>query len=185
MAATSDAVQLESHRVVLRELSLDDVAEWQGFFADPRYLEFYAPEVGNPQFAKDLADLFVRTATANPRRDYTLAVVERLSSRLIGCCSLRTAGQKADCAEFGMGLSPDFWGRGLAAETAREMLRFGFETLHLGEISGQSVTANDRVANLVTKLGFVKLGEPAGALWMAARGWTHTLWALAKSTWVR
>jgi RimJ/RimL family protein N-acetyltransferase len=178
-------VQLESDRVILREFSLDDVAEWQGFFADPRYLEFYAPEVGDPKFAKDLVDLFVRTATAKPRRDYTLAVVERLSSRLIGCCSLRTAGQKAGCAEFGMGLSPEFWGRGFAAEAAREMLRFGFETLHLDEIRGQSVTANHRVANLVTKLGFVKLGEPDGAPWMVARGWTHTLWALTKSTWVR
>jgi ribosomal-protein-alanine N-acetyltransferase len=180
-----DPVQLEGSRITLREFLPDDIAELERHHADPRYLEFYAPEVSEPTFARTLVELFIRTAKVEPRYDYTLAIVERLSSPLIGSCSLRTAGQKPGYAEFGMGVAPDFWGRGLAAEAAREMLRFGFEALRLDEIRGVSVTANRRVGPLVTKLGFVKIGEHAGAPWMTARGWTHTVWLLTKATWVQ
>ncbi len=177
-------MELEGDRVTLREFCSDDVADLERYHGDPRYLEFYAPEVSEPAFPKMLVELFIRTAQTKPRHDYTLAIVERDSSQLIGCCSLRTAGQKAGYAEFGMEVSPNFWGRGLAAEAAREMIRFGFEALSLDEIRGVSVTANRRVERLVTRLGFVNLGEHDGAPWMTARGWTHTVWALTKATWV-
>ena len=178
-------MHLEGGRVTLREFRSDDVAELERFHKDPRYLEFYAPEVSEPTFAKTLVGLFIRTAKEEPRYDYTLAIVERVSSQLIGCCSLRTAGQQAGYAEFGMEVSPDFWGRGLAAAAAREMIRFGFDALRLDEIRGVSVTANHRVEPLVTKLGFVKIAEHGGAPWMTARGWTHTVWALTKATWAQ
>ncbi len=177
------AVQLESDRLTLREFSPDDIAGFEGYHADLRYLEFYGPQVTEPAFATTLVELFIRTAKAEPRLDYTLAIIERASTRLIGCCSLRTASQKAGYAELGIEVSPNSWGRGWAAEAAREMIRFGFEALRLGEIRGVSVTANRRVDRLVTKLGFVNLGEHEGASWMAARGWTHTTWALTKETW--
>ena len=183
LRATS--VQLESDRVTLREFSPGDVAALEQYHADLRYLEFYAPEVSERTFAKSLVELFIRTAEAEPRFDYTLAIVERASSRLIGCCSLRTANQKAGHAEFGMELSPDLWGRGLAAEAGREMLRFGFETLGLDEIRGVSVAANRRVDRLVNTLGFTKLEERAGAPWMVARGWSQTVWVLTKAAWAR
>jgi RimJ/RimL family protein N-acetyltransferase len=176
---------LESDRVTLREFCPDDVAGLERYHADLRYVEFYAPEVSERTFAKTLVELFIRTAKAEPRFDYTLAIVERASSRLIGCCSLRTADQKAGHAEFGMELSPDFWGRGLAAEAGREMLRFGFDTLGLDEIRGVSVTANRRVDRLVTTLGFMRLEEREGAPWMVARGWSHTVWVLTKATWAQ
>jgi RimJ/RimL family protein N-acetyltransferase len=178
-------VQLEADRVTLREFRLADVAECQKQHADPRFLEFYSEEVGDGAFVQTLVELFIRTAAAEPRFDYTLAVVERSTSRLIGSCSMRTAGQKKGRAEFGLGLWPDFWGRGLATEAARAMITFGFDELGLEEIRGVSVTPNHRVGRLVTKLGFVKVGERDGAPWMAARGWTHSVWALTQSAWAR
>jgi len=177
------AVQLEAHRVTLREFTLADIAVCQRQHADPRFLEFYSPEVGDPAFVKSLVELFIRTANTEPRFDYTLAVVERGTSQLIGSCSIRTAGQEQGHAEFGLGLWADVWGRGLATEAARAIIAFGFEKLGLEEIRGVSVSANDRVGRLVTKLKFVKTGERDGAAWMAARGWKHSVWTLTRSAW--
>jgi [ribosomal protein S5]-alanine N-acetyltransferase len=178
-------VRLDADRVTLREFCSDDIAELEAYHRDPRYFEFYEPEVSERTSAKTLLALFIRTAQAKPRYDYSLAIVEGVSSQLIGCCSLRTAGQASGGAEFGMEVRPDFWGRGLAAEAAREMIRFGFDALRLDEIRGISVTANHRVERLVTALGFVNLGEHEGAPWMAARGWTNTTWGLTKSKWTQ
>ena len=84
-------MQLEADRVLLRDFRGDDVTELQRYHADPDFLEFYAPDVATPEHAKQLVELFVRTARAQPRLDFSLAVVDRGSAQLIGCCSLRTA----------------------------------------------------------------------------------------------
>jgi [ribosomal protein S5]-alanine N-acetyltransferase len=177
-------VQLESDRVVLRDFCAEDVAAYQRYHADPQYLRYYAPKVADPEHARKLVQVFIDSAQAQPRRDFTLAIVERGVSQLVGCCSLRTAGQDDGYAEFGLELSPSSWGRGLAVEAAGALLEFGFDVLKLNEIRGQSVTENRRVEHLVAKLGFKKLRELRGAAWMATRGWTHTEWSLKKSAWV-
>lgn len=174
-------MQLEFHRIVLRDFCAGDIADYQAYHADPRYLRYYAPEVSDPAHARKLVERFIESAHAQPRRDFTMAIVERTSSELIGCCSLRTAGQEDGYAEFGVELSPTFWGRGLAVEAARGLLEFGFSALKLSEIRGLSVTENRRVEHLVTKLGFKKVRECDGASWMSRLGWTHTEWSLTKS----
>ena len=77
-------MQLEADRVLLRDFRGDDVTELQRYHADPDFLEFYAPDVATPEHAKQLVELFVRTARAQPRLDFSLAVVDRGSAQLIG-----------------------------------------------------------------------------------------------------
>jgi RimJ/RimL family protein N-acetyltransferase len=176
-------MQLEGDRIFLRDFRPDDVAEYQAYHADPLYLRYYAPEVADPAHARMLVDKFVDAAAARPRRDFTLAIVERATSLLIGCCSLRTSGQAPGSAELGLELAPKSWGRGLATEAATLMIDFGFGDLGLAELRGQSVTQNDRVARLVAKLGFRRLPQAQGPEWMTARGWTTTVWTLSRSGW--
>jgi RimJ/RimL family protein N-acetyltransferase len=173
-------VQLELDRITLRDFRSEDLAEFQSFHGDPRYLRYYAPELSQPEHRRMLLEMFIDTAQAQPRRDFTLAIVERTSSRLIGCCSVRTAGQETGYAEFGLGVAPDYWGRGFATEAARAMLEFAFGELSCKTIHSQTVTENRRVERLLTRLGFEKLREQNGAEWMATLGWTHTDWSLEK-----
>ena len=51
----------------------------------------------------------------------------------------RTAGQ----AELGYRLLPRFWRQGLASEGARELIRYGFEELHLERIIAETMTVNE------------------------------------------
>jgi RimJ/RimL family protein N-acetyltransferase len=146
-------------------------------------MQYYADEVADPETQRKLVVRFVETALAVPRRDFTLAIVERATSQLIGVGSLRTEGKGVGQGELGFGLSADRWGRGLAAEGAQALLELGFGTLQLDEIRGRSVTQNVRVAKLVSKLGFEKLAERGGEEWMTARGWTYTEWSLTRATW--
>jgi RimJ/RimL family protein N-acetyltransferase len=177
-------MRLECDRVFLRDFRVEDVAAYQRLHVDARYMKYYAPEVADPESQRALVGMFVETALAKPRRDFTLAVVERASSQLIGVGSLRTAGQDPGHGELGFGLSADHWGRGLATEAASAVLDLGFDTLGLDEIRGRSVTQNLRVASLVSRLGFRQLRQLEGAAWMTERGWTHTEWSLPKATWV-
>jgi RimJ/RimL family protein N-acetyltransferase len=171
-------VQLQRDRIILRDFRIEYVAEYRSYHGDPRYLEYYPPELLNPEHARKLVEMFIASAAAEPRRDFTLAIVERTTSRLIGCCSIRTVGQEAAHAELGVELSPDYWGRGFALEAARAMLELARDVLSCKAIGARTVSANTRIARLLTELGFEKRCERSGDDWMAARGWTHVEWSL-------
>ena len=174
---------LEAERVFLRDFRDEDVSPFERYHADERYLRFYAAEAGEPMHARALVKMFMEAARASPRRDFTLAIVERAGCELIGCCSLRTAGKPARRADFGLELAPSWWGRGLAAESARALLEFGFDSLTLNEVHGQSVSENRRVARLVARLGFARMPDRPGSAWMRERGWTFAEWLLTKEAW--
>jgi len=174
-------VEFFTGRLLLREFSTDDAAAFAAYQADPRNLEFYSEDQAEPTHARELLRLFVQWAEERPRRNYQLAIAERVMPRtVIGSCGLRTEGLTEGAAEFGIELAPQHWGRGYAAEAARALLAFGFDELRLHEVLGESVSANVRVARLMARLGFTAAGTQPGAAWMQERGWAYVEWQLRR-----
>ena len=60
------------------------------------------------------------------------------------------------CVEIGWRLSASHWGRGLATEGAREVLRYAFEELGLEEVVSFTVPDNLRSRRVMEKLGMVR-----------------------------
>ena len=58
--------------------------------------------------------------------------------------------------EIGWRLAADYWGRGLATEGAREMVRYAFETVGLDEIVSMTIPANFRSRRVMEKLGMTR-----------------------------
>lgn len=178
-------MELLGDRITLREHVGEDWASLAAYQGDARYLQFNPADGSVPEQAKRLVDLFVTWAGQQPRENYQLGIVHRATGRLIGSAGLRTAAMAPGCAEFGLELSPDWWGSGLATESSRLLLGFGFDTLALEQIRAVSVTENAQVARLVRRFGFVEGATFAGHenAWMRARAWTFTEWVLTKDAW--
>lgn len=178
-------MELVGARVILRDYVDDDLGPIIAYLSDERSLQFYELEVAPAKQARVLLDRFVHWAGEAPRSNYQLAIVERSAGQLIGSCGLRTVGLPAGSAEFGLELSPSWWGRGFAAESATLLLRFGFRELGLVQVRGASVSENGRIAKLVRKLGFSEAGTRTGDAWMQQKGWKFTDWVLTKDAWDR
>ena len=176
-------MELLGERILLREFRRDDIAALSQYHADARYLEYYGPEVGSRERTERLLDSFLAWTDEQPRRNFQLAIEERASGGLIGCCGLRTQGMPAGVPEFGVELAPDRWGIGLALEASRLMIDFGFRTL-TSEVRAKAVGENARVDSLLRRLGFSKLGTRGGEAWMKERGWTLADWMLARDRWI-
>jgi RimJ/RimL family protein N-acetyltransferase len=74
----------------------------------------------------------------------------------IGFVGLMTPSFEAHftpCVEVGWRLARAYWGRGLATEGARAVVRLGFEQLGLGEIVSMTVPDNLRSRRVMEKLG--------------------------------
>ncbi|HLG15250.1 MAG TPA: GNAT family N-acetyltransferase [Blastocatellia bacterium] len=87
------------------------------------------------------------------RRGFGLWVVcLKGESSLVGFCGLRSFGEPAE-VEMVVGLAPAYWGRGLATEASRAMLRYGFEEVGLERIYGGADPPNAASIRLMERCG--------------------------------
>ncbi|HKI06406.1 MAG TPA: GNAT family N-acetyltransferase [Thermoanaerobaculia bacterium] len=177
-------MQIITQRLILRDFNAEDLPAFLETHSDPRSDEFYGPGETGPDFLRDLFEKFLRWAAEAPRRNYQLAIAGREDPReLMGSCGVRLEGCEAGMAAFGLEISPQHWGRGLASEAAGAILDFGFRDLGLREVRGDTITENVRVQRLVERLGFTRTGTRPGPGWLRARGWSQTDWRLTREAW--
>lgn len=77
---------------------------------------------------------------------------ERAGEGLVGFCGLRFLDDAPE-VEVLYGVAPPYWGRGLATEMARAMIRHGFEYAGLDRILAISDTENAASVRVMRKLG--------------------------------
>jgi [ribosomal protein S5]-alanine N-acetyltransferase len=171
--------------LLLRDFEASDGNAFMAIHSDPRMLRYYAPGLWTTEHGRMLVQSFIRWANEAPRENYQLAIVHVETDELLGSCGVRKKGYPKGQAEFGIGIAPKWWGKGIAQEAARAILGFGFGELNLREIHGESVSVNRDAAKLVQRLGFTSSGSRPAESWMADRGWSAVDWVLTHDTWKR
>lgn len=80
-------------------------------------------------------------------------LIYRDSGKFIGTCGYTSFDQETNTAEIGYVLSKDYWGQGLAAEAARCVMEFGFDTFGLDGYCAKCIEGNDASMRVMQKLG--------------------------------
>lgn len=93
---------------------------------------------------------------------YDWAIVAKHSGKMIGTCGFTRFNFQAYSAEIGYVLNPAYWGKGVAAEAARRVIRFGFDTLELHRIEARYMENNTQSRRVMEKLGMTYDGNDAG-----------------------
>jgi ribosomal-protein-alanine N-acetyltransferase len=177
-------VLIELHRFVLRDFTSGDRAGFVAYQMDPRYLGLYDLSGREQDRAEQLFDRFVEWQGEAPRRNFQVGVFDPTTGRLLGCAGLRQTNN--DTAVFGMELAPSEWGRfRLTINAAAALVEYGFETLQLQTITGETASGNRRVEKLARYFG-AKIGaRRPGPDWMRVRGWEEVDWSLSRAVWER
>ena len=76
----------------------------------------------------------------------------------IGWCGLKYRPEKNE-VDLGYRLKKKYWGCGYATEASRQCLDYGFNILKLTAIAAAAHTQNLASQNVLTKLGFLLMGE--------------------------
>ena len=79
--------------------------------------------------------------------------------KIIGTIGLFNFNHRHQRATWRMRISPESQGKGIAFEAATMVLGYGFNTLNLHKIIGDSLAENVAISKLTEKFGFVKEGE--------------------------
>ncbi|MFE9687646.1 GNAT family N-acetyltransferase [Streptomyces sp. NPDC006285] len=149
-------VSRHSQRLELRELVLDDVAAMHAVYGSTTATEHLSFEPRTMDQVAQIVTRSVASATAEPRTEYALAVVQRETGDLIGSGRLATDPHQQRGATFGFALHPDTWGAGYGLETVRLLLGLAFEELHLHRVWGARSPFNEASAKTMTAAGMVE-----------------------------
>jgi RimJ/RimL family protein N-acetyltransferase len=151
-------VTRSSARLGLRELAHADVDAVLAIYGSPAATEHLSFEPRTREQVEQIVARSITAATATPRTEYALAVIEQETGELIGFGRLALDPHQQRGATMGFALRPEVWGRGYGVETVRLLLALGFNDLHLHRIWGARSPLNEASARTMSAAGMVEEG---------------------------
>jgi ribosomal-protein-alanine N-acetyltransferase len=169
--------QLETPRMLLREVALDDGPALQAFQSRPDYATRQAME------PEEFADGTLRVSRylqyrgeGEQRRLFAYVAMLRGDHRVIGQVSLSRPAP--GIGSFGVGIDEAHAGHGLATEMALRMLAYGFEELKLHRIEADVALENDACIRLLERIGMVREDVLRDCIRAQGRWWTEAKYAM-------
>lgn len=144
---------LETDRLLLRRWQDSDREPFAAINADPRVMEFFPSTL-----TREESDQLIDSIESHfDNRGFGLFATENKADHaLIGFIGLHVASFQAHftpCVEIGWRIAAPYWGKGLATEGSREVIRFAFEWLKLESLVSFTVPENIASRRLMEKLG--------------------------------
>jgi ribosomal-protein-alanine N-acetyltransferase len=145
------STSIETERCVLRPITLADLDDLHRLFTDPlvrRYLwdDVIIERERVRQLIRENLALFAETGAG------LWSVSERLSATLIGFTGFWHFHEPPRL-QLLYGLDPGHWGRGIATEASRAMLKYGFDQLALNRIEASTDGPNTASVRVMKRLG--------------------------------
>ncbi|MCH2023154.1 MAG: GNAT family N-acetyltransferase [Saprospiraceae bacterium] len=143
---------LETKRLIIRETNIDDAEsifdlhtnkDVQQYTGEPMPLSLQEVQEGLHKHAEEN---FVKRGFGR------WAVIHKSHNKLIGWSGLKYLTE-FDEIDLGYRFFPEYWGMGIATETAIPIVKYGFEILNLNRIIGIAMKENIASINVLKKAG--------------------------------
>jgi len=145
---------LETERLTLRELNLDDAKAIFGLRTNKEVVEFIDRKtLNNLSESRAFIDL-ISNLTSNNKGVFWV-IESKNNHQLIGTIGLRNFEDEENYAEIGYELDPNYHQKGFMSEAFEAILKFGFENLELKTIEAFTHQDNTASIALLEKQKFV------------------------------
>lgn len=179
----SGEITLATDRLILREFKEDDWQATLAYQSDPLYLRYYPWTHRTEEDVRAFVGMFLSQLAERPRRKFQFALTLKADGRLIGSGGVRICDPEGRQADIGYELDPRFWGRGLATEAARELLRFGFDALGMHRLFAECVADNVASVQVMEKIGMRRKAHLREQTWFKGRWWGSLVYAVLEDEW--
>jgi ribosomal-protein-alanine N-acetyltransferase len=176
---------IESPRLRLRPITIDDAAAYFPLTSDPRISKWTT--WGAHATIDDTREWLRSAAAGVAQGDNATWAIEH-EGKVVGCIGLhgivwQFRAIRYDRAELGYWLAPAEWGKGIATEAATHVVRWGFETLGLHKINVMCLEDNEGSRRVIENVGFRFLCKLEDDGWRDGRWHAHLRYELLASEW--
>lgn len=144
--------RLESERIILRPVSIEDAEDIYEYASDEETTRFVFDTHQNLEATKNvIAEYFAK----DPIGKYALVLKE--NNKMVGTIDLRV-DMTHKKAELGYTLNKKFWGNGYITEAANLLLELGFNIIGLERIYAMYDSKNKASGRVMERLGMTREG---------------------------
>ncbi len=137
--------------VFLRQLEKSDLEDWFAYLSMPQMTR----DTSWTQEAVNNLEVPLRDyLSTNPDSPIRLAIVDKLSGKLIGTAGFHTIFSLHKTAEITYDLSPVYWGKGIASAVCRTMTEWGFSKQGWVRIQAAVLETNMRSEKVLVNCGY-------------------------------
>ncbi len=152
-------MQIISERLILREVSLNDLEIIHQLHSVPEVDEFNT--LGIPKDLDETKKVIQREIDDQNntiRSKFCWKILLKETDVFIGLAGMSLSNDRFKMGEFYYKLFPEFWGNGYATETAKRLIKFGFEKCNLHRIEAGVATKNMASIKVLEKAGMTNEG---------------------------
>lgn len=179
MSTLEDFPHLQTKRLLLRQITLEDAPAVFQFRSDPEVQRYNDGVMSRLEQAKDLI-----TKLANGYREQTMlewgVTLQEGDDTVLGIFGYANWSQVHLRAEIGYCLRRDYWRQGIGEEALRAIIAFGFQAMNLNRIHACPWTENVASVQLLEKLGFQREGVLREEYWEEETFHDEALYALLR-----
>lgn len=148
---------IETERLILKPLAVDDSDSLLEIFSDPKVMRYWNTAPWTT--VQDSIDFINESNDSMQRQEsLILGVYLKSTGELSGKCMLFSYDQESKRAEIGFGLGRSCWGKGYVSEAGEALIQYGFDSLGLRRIEAEIDPDNQSSAKALEKLGFSREG---------------------------
>ena len=162
-------------RVKARHMTPGDLEDLASMYQNPEVMT----TLGGIRDRAQVLSSMERNLKHQDEHGYAYWIFEDEAHHFMGRGGLmNTHIEGVDEVEIGYALLPEYWGKGIATEVGKEIVRIGFEDLGLNEIVCFALPENKASIRVMEKLGFAFEKE------CVYKKLKHVLYRLTKEQWI-
>lgn len=152
-------LEFKTERLIVHEITPDDLEHIHRKNSIREVEEFNT--IGIPKSFEETVKVclpVLEDQASLKRSKYGWVIKEKETQDFIGEIGLTLAAERFRKGEIHYSLLPEFWGKGYAYESVKEVIKYAFTVLKLHRIEAGVATENIRSIKLLEKLGMVREG---------------------------
>lgn len=173
---------IETERLILREMRLDDATAVFLNFSDPDVVEYIMKPIGSINEARGFIEEWI--AGFSQRKALVWALTLKTDGTFLGTCGFEAFNWHSRRGEVGYDIGQAHWGKGLMAEAMRAALDYAFQDLELHRVEAHTLLDNTRSVSLLRRLGFHQEGAFRERIYLRDRFWDQGFFGLLHQDWL-
>jgi ribosomal-protein-alanine N-acetyltransferase len=173
--------QLETKRLLLHQISVDDTEAIYQYYSDPRVTEFFMNPLTDMSRARAIAEEYA--GYNNTDTGIVWGIYFKDNPALIGTCGYEIFSKWDKRGDIGYDLATPYWGQGIMKEALLAVIKYSFTQLDLNRIQAFILSENTRSIQLLKSMNFKVDGVLRQHRWFRDRFWDNVVMSLLKMDW--
>lgn len=152
-------MNLKSERLRFKDISIQDLEEIHRLHSVPEVDKFNTLGIPkNIEETRKIVQSDINNQSKSPRPGFCWKISLTDTGEFIGLAGMSLSNDRFKLGEFYYKFFPDYWGNGFATETAKRIIRVGFEVFKLHRIEAGVATKNSASIRVLEKAGMIREG---------------------------